>query len=217
MKVLPVGLLVDGRLCVVIGGGVVAARKAAALVEAGAVVRAVAPFFAEDFDELAGVEMVKGRYELHHLEGACLVIAATDESRTNLQAARDARAAGALVNVVDTPQECDFIFPAVSRRGDIAVAVSTGGASPALARHLRERIDGTVGDVYGELASVLKSVRERAIARLPQAAQRRKFFEGLASDEFLALIEAEGREAALEEAWRRLDVAISRAHQESSA
>ena len=217
MKILPVGLLVEGRLCVVVGGGKIAARKAAALIEAGALVRAVAPQFAADFEELAGVERVREAYHSAHVEGASVVIAATDERHTNLLVARDARAAGAVVNVVDTPEECDFIFPAVSRKGDISVAVSTGGASPTLARRLREQIDDSFGDIYAELAAVLKSVRKRAIAELPQPAQRRAFFEGLASDEFLEFLDAEGRETALKEAGRRLDEAISRAREESRA
>jgi len=217
MKVLPVGLLVEGRLCVVVGGGKVAARKAAALIEAGAAVRAVAPQFAADFKELEGVERVCEAYRSAHVEGAAVVVAATDDRETNLLAARDARAAGAVVNVVDAPEECDFIFPAVSRKGDISVAVSTGGASPTLARRLRERIDDSLGDIYAELAAVLKSVRQRAIAELPQPTQRRAFFEALASDEFLDFLGAEGRERALVEAGRRLDEAISRAREESRA
>jgi len=215
MNVLPVGLLIDRRLCVVVGGGPVAARKAAALAEAGGQVRAVAPQFTTDFETLEGVEKIEATYQSAHVEGAAVVIAATDERETNLRAARDARAAGALVNVVDAPEECDFIFPAVSRKGDVAVAVSTGGASPTLARRLREHIDGTLRDSYAELAWVLKSLRKRAIAELPSAPQRSAFFEGLASDEFLAFIEARGREAALEEASRRLDEAIARAREES--
>lgn len=209
MKALPIGLLLEGKSCVVVGAGKVAARKAAALLEAGARVKAVGKRFSAEFDRLAGVERVKGAYSRRHLKGAAVVVVATSDPAVNRAAARDARAEGALVNVVDTPGECDFIFPAVSRKGEISVAVSTGGASPALARRLKDKIAASVDDVYADLAAVLKHVRRRAIEGMPDPAHRRAFFEALASDEFLDLIKREGQEKALRAAEALLDAEIT--------
>ncbi len=213
MKTLPVSLLPEGRLCVVIGAGPVGARKAAALLEAGATVRVVGKRFSSRFDELGEVERIKSGYNKRFLEGAFIVIAATSSASINRRAARDARAAGALVNVVDTPSLCDFHFPSVARKGDVAIAVSTGGASPALARRLREKIEASVDDVYASLAGILKAVRRRAIEEIPDAAARRAFFEQLAGDPFLKIISEKGPKAALAEARRRLDAAIRTARE----
>ena len=205
MKILPVGLLIEDRLCVVVGGGNVATPKAAKLLEAGAKVKVVAEEFTDDLAALEGIERVLGSYDKHHLEGAVVVIAATDDPETNAGVARDAKAIGALVNVVDTPELCEFIFPAVSRKGDVSVAISTGGASPALARRLKEEIDSSIDDAYGQLAAVLKEVRQRAIDGLPDAERRRAFFENLASDEFLEFMRENGPENAATEAAQRLE------------
>lgn len=205
MKILPVGLLLEDRLCVVVGGGSVAAPKAEKLLEAGARVRVVAEEFTEELAALEGIERVSGSYDKHHLDGAAVVVAATDDPETNARVAHDARAIGALVNVVDTPDLCEFIFPAVSRKGDVSIAISTGGASPALARRLKEKIDSSIDDVYGQLAAVLKEVRQRAIDGLPDAARRRAFFEDLASDEFLEFMRENGPETAAAEATQRLE------------
>lgn len=215
MKVLPVGLLLEGKLCVVVGGGRVAARKAAALLEAGAVVRVAAERFSRDFDALDDAECVPEAYSRRHIEDAAVVIAATSDPNTNLAVAADARKLGALVNVVDTPAECDFIFPAVSRKGDVSVAVSTGGASPLLARQLKDKIETSIEDTYGELAKVLKAVRRRAIDGIADGARRRAFFEALASDEFLEVIRRDGTDSALRQAESLLEKTIDRARKGS--
>ena len=208
MKVLHAGMLLEGKLCVIVGAGKVAARKAQSLIDAGARLRVVAEHFNTDFDDLDSIERVSASYEKRHIEGARLVVAATSCSQTNSRVARDARSIGAIVNVVDTPRECDFIFPAVSQKGDISVAVSTGGASPLLARKLKEQIDSSIEDIYAELAAVLKKVRQRAINEIPNAKKRRAFFEELASDEFMDLIRREGPERAAVEAEKRLEAEV---------
>ncbi len=210
MKILPVGLVIEGKLCVVVGSGRIAARKAAALLEAGARVRVVGRRFSADFAELDAVERVRAAYDEHHLKGALLVVAATSDSATNRAVASDARAAGILVNAVDMPGECDLIFPAVTRKGDVSVAVSTGGASPTLARRLRERIETSIGDAYGDLAAILKAVRQRAIEGIADKRHRRAFFEKLAGDDFLEIITREGRDRALDVAEELLEEEISR-------
>ena len=207
MKTLPVNLILDGKLAVVVGAGSVAARKAAALLAAGARVRVVGKEFADEFADLPGIEAVREAYKKGDLKGASVVIAATDSSAVNAGVARDARDAGALVNVVDTPERCDFTFPAVAQRGEVAIAVSTGGASPSLARRLKDEIAGSLDDSYVELAKVLSKVRPRAMKEVTDAARRRAYFETLAGDGFLKLIKTKGHEKALAEALKLLEKA----------
>ncbi|MCD6406105.1 MAG: bifunctional precorrin-2 dehydrogenase/sirohydrochlorin ferrochelatase [Planctomycetes bacterium] len=215
MKVLPIGLVIEGKLCVVVGSGSVAARKAAALLEAGARVRVVGKRFSADFAELDAVERVRAAYHKRYLDGARLVVAATSESAANRLVARDARAAGILVNAVDMPDECDLIFPAVTRKGDVSVAISTGGASPTLARRLKERIETSIEDAYGDLAAILKAVRQRAIEGIPDKHRRRAFFEKLAGDDFLEMITREGRGKALDVAEELLEEEMSQSRKVS--
>jgi len=205
MKVLPVNLLIEGKLAVVIGAGRVAARKATALLAAGARVRVVGKDFAPEFDALKGVEAIRAAYRRQHIEGAWVVIAATDSPKTNSLVARDARRVGALVNVVDTPELCDFIFPAVVQKGEVAIAVSTGGASPTLAKRLKDQISSSLDDAYEGLAKVLAAVRPRAIEAIPDPARRREFFETLADDRFLAVLKKDGYDQALAKARKLLE------------
>ncbi len=132
-------LNLEGRRCVVIGGGAVGYEKAAGLVECGADVVVVSPELDESFADL-DVDWVPRRYRTGDLDGAFLVIAATSDSDANSRVFRDAEQLGKLVNVADVPDLCNFILPAVHREGSIAVAVSTWGASPALAKRLRSQI-----------------------------------------------------------------------------
>lgn len=162
-----------GRRCVVIGGGAVAWRKAEGLLAAGAEVLVVAPEVGE-MPEGAVIERRAAR--LADLDGAVLAVCATDDPAANSALAREARRRGVLVNVVDDPDAGDFTVPAVLRRGALQVGVSTGGASPALARRLRDELAGQVGDEYGALAAVLAELRvawePRAIAAgVPPAAR----------------------------------------------
>jgi siroheme synthase-like protein len=205
MKVLPVNLLIEGKLAVVVGAGKVAARKAAALLAAGARVRVVGKEFAPEFDTLEGVETIRAAYRRNHIDGAWVVIAATDSGKINSQVARDARKAGALVNVVDTPELCDFVFPAVVQKGEVAIAVSTGGASPTLAKRLKDQISSSIDDAYEGLAKVLAAVRSRAIKAIPDPARRREFFETLADDKFLAMLKKDGYDKALAKAQKLLE------------
>ena len=209
MKTLPVNLCLEGKLAVVVGAGKVAARKAAALVSAGATVRVVGKRFAAEFEALEGIEAVRSAYARNHLEGAAVVIAATNSAAVNGRVARDARQLGAIVNVVDRPAISDFIFPAVAQKGDVAIAVSTGGASPMLAKRLKDEIANSLDDAYADLAWVLAALRSRAIKGIRSSARRRKFFEALADDRFLDIIRTRGRQHALAEAERFLEKEMS--------
>src|SRR5574340_154909 len=129
MDFLPVFMDVRGKLCLVVGGGEVARRKAALLLDAGAMVRAVAPQFSAAFTGLRGVECVAERFQPGHLDGVTLAIAATDDSAINREISEQARARNTPVNVVDNPALCTFIMPAILDRSPLLVAISSGGAS----------------------------------------------------------------------------------------
>lgn len=160
----PVFLDLKDRLCVVIGGGDVAERKVAALLECAARVVVVAPQVTPALARWAAEGKLQHQaraYRTGDLEGAFLAIAGTDDRSANEQVHREAQQRGLLINMVDDPPRCSFIAPAVVRRGDIQIAISTGGASPALARHLRERLDAALAPEYQALAPVLSRVRLR--------------------------------------------------------
>jgi precorrin-2 dehydrogenase/sirohydrochlorin ferrochelatase len=182
----PIGLNLSGRRVLVDGGGEVALRKARALADAGATVRVVAPDLLPAFAEDGRFECLAARYEKRHLEGARIAVAATDDEAVNRRVAEDARAAGVLVNVVDRPGLCDFIVPAQVRRGDLLIAITTGGAAPSLARRLRERLEAQFGPEYETYLAVLREVREDLKKRNIPADLRRRIFERLASDGLLA-------------------------------
>jgi precorrin-2 dehydrogenase / sirohydrochlorin ferrochelatase len=163
----PVFMRLSGRRCVVVGGGSVAARKARALIDADAEVVVVAPRVTPELQGLEshGALVIHPRaYRAGDLKGALLVFAATNDRAVNAQVTADARAAGALVNSADDPQSCDFTVPATARRGEVTVAVSTGGRSPAFARQLREEIEAWLTPERTELLELLAGVRAELVA-----------------------------------------------------
>lgn len=205
MRVFPVNLLLEGKTAVVVGAGTVGARKVRALLDAGADVRVAAESFCEEFEAITCIERIEGPYEWACLADAAVVIAATDDADLNARISRDARAAGALVSVVDAPGISDFVFPAVAKKGDVAIAVSTGGASPTLAKRLKNQIADVLDDEYAALAKVLGKVRAEAIASIADPELRREYFETLAGDSFLAVLKEEGYDEALMRAEAMLE------------
>lgn len=164
----PVSLNIRGRKCLVIGGGQVAARKVAGLLEHGALVRVISPELCPELADLAAsreITALARQYRAGDLEGAFVAIIATDDRRVNRAAAAEARDKAVLVNVVDNAEESDFIAPSHLRRGDISIAISTSGKSPALARKLRIRLEAEFGQEYARLASLLSSVRAEVIEK----------------------------------------------------
>ena len=158
----PVFLDLRGRSCVVVGGGVVAQQKVESLLEAGARVTVVSPSLIEALEGLAATHEIVHHaraYRRGDLDDAVLAYVAVDDDALRTAVAADAAASRVLVNVVDVPQLCTFIAPAVVRRDPVVVAVSTGGASPALARRLRQEIEARVGEEYGVAATILARLR----------------------------------------------------------
>jgi precorrin-2 dehydrogenase len=165
-----------GRSCLVVGGGPIALEKVRGLLDAGALVTVVAPEIVPALREL-DVELVERRYLSRDLDGRFLVVAATATHEVDRRIFADAEERRIFCNAVDTPELCSLILPAVHREGPIAVAVSTGGASPALAKRLRERIAEIVRPEHAELAEELRAMRPWVKERFQSYEERRDFFD----------------------------------------
>ena len=194
----PAFLNLRDKLAVVVGGGEVAERKVDLLLSCGARVRVVSPRVTPGLSRFGqSVEIVNRPYRAEDLEGALLVFAATDDPAANVAVAGEARERGALANVADAPDFCDFIVPSLVSRGDLQIAISTGGASPALAKRLRRELERAVGPEYEELAELLGSVRERVLREVMDPDRRRAIFDQLAGGDLLDLLRRGDRDAAL--------------------
>ena len=158
----PVFLDVRDRSCVIVGGGQIAEGKIAALLESGARIRMVSPEVTDEIQDMAdsgAVRLDKREYRDGDLEGAFIAIAATDDPALNERISREAAARNVPLNVVDVTHLCTFIAPAVVRRGEVTVAISTAGLSPALARKLRVELQDSPSLDYADLAPMLSEVR----------------------------------------------------------
>ena len=209
----PLFVQMDGRRCLVVGGGTVAHRKAESLLEAGANVTAVSPEFSAAFDDLSlrhreRLVLERQPYSLRDLSSFALAVAATDSEVVNAQVADDARRAGVWVNVVDTPDLCTAQAAAVVRRGALQVAIHTGGKYPALSSVLREELEHHFGPWFETYLSALARVREWLRGFPLDAAVRRTILRELADpalrDECRDMGEDGVFERFVEEARRRL-------------
>lgn len=159
----PILLQLEDRLCVVIGGGVVGLRKVHGLLRAGARVRLIAPEPEAPTEEMEKVEIVRRAYRQGDLRGAFLAFAATDDRKVNAAVLREARETGVLVNMAETPADGDFTLPALLRRGDLTVSVSTGGRSPALAALVRDHLDATFGREWACVLDIAAALRRKRL------------------------------------------------------
>lgn len=158
----PISLNISGKKCVVIGGGEVALRKITALLGHGAEITVISPQVCAGINELAAsgqIRLLRRGYQPGDLTGALLAIAATDDGNINQEVVKEARGQAVLVNVVDDAALSDFIVPSCLHRGDVTVAVSTSGKSPALARKLRLKLEKEMGDEYAALVNLVGEVR----------------------------------------------------------
>jgi len=162
----PIFLDLAGRRCLVVGGGTVALRKVEALLEHQAIVKVISPKLSSQLEKMASentIEIEARQYRSGDLEGAFLVIAATDNAEVNGRVSRDARRLGLLINVVDDAARSNFIVPSSLSRGDITIAISTAGTSPALARKIRTELEDYFGAEYAALARLAGEVRRQLI------------------------------------------------------
>jgi precorrin-2 dehydrogenase / sirohydrochlorin ferrochelatase len=171
----------EGRSVLVVGGGRIALEKVAGLLECRAEVTVVAPHVRPELRELP-VRWLPRRYERDDLAGRYLVVAATQIEALNASVARDAARRSLLCNVVDDPAKCTVILPAVHRDGPIAIAVSTGGASPALAKRLRDQFAEQIGPRTVALARQLRRRRPEAKKRFATYDERKAYFERLVDE-----------------------------------
>lgn len=196
----PVNLVLEGKRCVVIGGGEVAARKARGLLDAGAVVTVICPEACGEVEALAQsgkLNLVRREYTFGDLDGMAVALVATDDSELNELVAEDAREEKVPVNVADDPSKCDFTLPAVLRRKDVTVAVGTGGASPLLSAKLRDMIENVVGSEYGDLARILGELRKRFAEREMSPQERRETLESLMNPRLVECLKCGDYEAAM--------------------
>lgn len=199
MKTYPICLIgLEQQRSVVIGGGAVAARKTQALLSSGARITVISPEISSPLQTLfqsGEIEWLSRPYVPGDLEGAFLVISATDNPEVNAAVWQEAQRLRLLVNVVDDPQHSNFILPAVVQRGELSLMISTGGASPALARRLRERLEASFGPEWGELAAILGALRPELLARFAPGQPRLEAALQLVDSELLEVIRRDGEQA----------------------
>ncbi|MFZ5503219.1 MAG: siroheme synthase CysG [Pseudomonadota bacterium] len=211
MDFLPIFLNVKGRRCLVFGAGEVALRKAKLLLDAGAQVTVVMPAMDATFNQ-SGCECVVGELQACHLDGAALLIVATADIASGEQAARQARDLNIPVNVVDRPELCSFIMPSILDRSPLMVAISSGGASPLLARMLRATLETVIPHRYGNLARFAARFRATLQQRIIDPVRRRVFWEKVLQGEVAEKVLA-GDELAAE---ARLHELLADEHREQA-
>ncbi len=192
------------RPVLVVGGGSVAARKARALLRSGAAVSVAAERLGSELRgelEAGRIAHLAGAYAGEGLRGQCLVVAATDDAETNHRVAGEARAAGIPVNVVDDPQYCDFILPAIVDRSPLLIAVSSGGRAPMLARHVKTWLEARLPRSLSSLAELMGRLRGRVKERFATLPERRAFWERMLGGPELTQIDAH----RVRDAWRSLE------------
>jgi len=193
MKYYPAFLDLRDRPCLVVGGGPVAERKAIVLFDAGADLSVVSPTLTPHLLELADKGKITyhpRNFNEHDLTGMFLAVAATDDDAVNDAVAHACRKAGILVNVATSPDESTFIVPSVVERGDLLIAISTCGDSPALARRVREELERTYGAEYGVFLEKMALLRRRLLQDMPNEEVRRKVFQALVDADILYLLRA---------------------------
>ena len=188
MKYYPLFLDITDRRCVVVGGGEVAERKAERLLDFGASVVVVAKTLTPGLETLkkeGKINHIKADYDKALIDDAFLVFGATDRDDVNAHISRDARGKGILVNIVDDPDKCDFVLPSLLMQGDLLVAVSTGGKSPALAKKLRGDMEQLFGTEYKTLLEVMGQLRERLVVKGRSSDENRRLFESVVHSDIL--------------------------------
>lgn len=167
MPLFPIFIDLKGRRALIVGGGRVALRKAERLMPYGADICAVAPEFIPGFAGIPGVTLLERRFEPGDIEGAALVIAATDDGELNAAVSELCRWENIPVNVVDDLEKCSFVFPALVQRGELSVGISTGGASPSAAQYVRRGVEQLVPEGFEGILDFLSAHRAEVKAALP--------------------------------------------------
>jgi precorrin-2 dehydrogenase/sirohydrochlorin ferrochelatase len=196
MKYYPVHLDMTNKRCVVVGGGDIAERKVERLLECGAQVTVVSKSLTPVLKarkKTGQMDHIDRDYEDQTLDGAFMVIGATDRNDVNERISKDAMARGLLVNIVDDPDRCNFILPSLVQQGDLSIAISTGGKSPALAKKLRKELEKQYGPEYQTLLVIMGILRKRILAGDQRAADNKAVFEDLVHSDILQAIREKDR------------------------
>ncbi len=184
----PIFLKMKDRKCVVVGAGDVAESKARALLKNGATVNVIGPEATSGIESMADsgeISWSKKRFATGDLDGAFLVVAATDDRQTNEAVRSEATNSGVLVNIVDQPDSCDFFFPAIVERGHLKVAISTDGQSPALAKHLKAKLAADIGPEYSDYLEVVAVFRRAIKGKLKGPERTRQAYKELFASDLL--------------------------------
>jgi len=208
----PVFLRLSGEKAVVLGGGPVAARKAGGLLAAGAAVTVVSPAICPELERLVGegrVEYVGRAYEPGDIEGAAVVVAATDDPAVNVAVSMQASKLGIPVNSVRPPSAGSFIVPSTIRRGGLMLSISTGGGCPALSKRLRRELEGFIGDEYGPFLEFLEEARAELRARLPVEEARAEALTRLVESGLIETFRTEGETEGRTKGRKTLDELIT--------
>ncbi|MGQ9920128.1 MAG: precorrin-2 dehydrogenase/sirohydrochlorin ferrochelatase family protein [Desulfobacca sp.] len=188
MKIYPILLNIEGKPCLVVGGGGVGERKVQDLLAAGGKVTVISREATPLLQRQAVqglITLQQGDFRPEHLEGMVLVIAATNDQEVNEAVSAAAQARGLPVNVVDQPALCSFIVPATIRRGDLVVAIGTGGRSPALAKQLRQELEQRFGPEYGPYLELLGAIRDAVLAERRDHPENQSLFTAIVASPLL--------------------------------
>ncbi|MGB3209111.1 MAG: bifunctional precorrin-2 dehydrogenase/sirohydrochlorin ferrochelatase [Desulforhopalus sp.] len=205
MSLYPVTLNITDKLCLVVGGGMVALRKVRSLLAGGATVRVISPEVHQELRLLirdSGVEWFERGFAEGDLKGAFLAFAATDDREIQKLITREAENSSVLLNCADDPRESRFHVPAHFRRGKMLITISTGGGSPALAKMIRQRFEQEIEPGYGNVVELLSMVREKVVGDEEESSSNRELFRSLLQQGIVDLV--------LEENWFDLQMLLLR-------
>ncbi len=197
MRYYPVNLDIQNRKCLVVGGGSVGTRKVMTLLECGAVVTVVSYDVAEELLELAGKKMIELKrrpYESSDIDGMFLVIGATDNEELNRQINKDAEHQNKLCNIADRPEVCNFILPSIVNRGNLVIAISTSGKSPAFAKKMRQDLEKEFGEEYDEFLQLMGAIRKKALSEKHEPEAHKQLFEQLINRGLIDMVRSHDEE-----------------------
>lgn len=197
MRYYPVYLDIQDRSCLVVGGGQVGTRKVNTLLACGARVTVISPQVTETLANLADLGLITWKpraYRSTDQQDTFLVIGATDDEALNQRIHEDAEKAGRLCNIADQPRRCNFVLPSIVSQGDLTIAISTAGKSPAFARFMRRQMQTQFGPEYGRFLDLMGAVRQRLLAQAHAPEAHKPIFERLIGQGLLELIRQEDRE-----------------------
>jgi precorrin-2 dehydrogenase/sirohydrochlorin ferrochelatase len=198
MRYYPVCLDVKDRHCMVVGGGRVGTRKVKSLVDCGARVTVISPETTDTLDQLAArgaITLKRRTYRSSDMDDVFLVIGATDNEALNHRIHQDAEQRQRLCNIADQPRRCNFILPSIINQGDLIIAISTSGRSPAFARHLRRRLQDQFGPEYSRLLDLMGAIREKLLAGNHAPEAHKPLFEKLIESGLLEMITSDDHQA----------------------